>query len=51
MYVMILTFDFDAFDEKMMLYLTRWTLSDINNASQFYFSVENLGCVSAGIRK
>ena len=50
MYVMILTCDFGDFDEEMVVSLTRWTLSALENASNFSFSVANLGCVSGGRR-
>ena len=50
MYVMSLACNFGDFDEDLVLSLTRWTLSDINNASYFYSGVENLGCVSDGRR-
>ena len=48
MYVMSLTCNFGDFDEYMVLSLTRWTLSAIDNASYLYFAVANLGCVSGG---
>ena len=31
-----------------MVSLTIWTLSDTENASNFYFAVAYLGCVSSG---
>ena len=48
MYVTSLTCDFGASDEEMVVYLTRLTLSALENASNFYFAVAYLGCVSSG---
>ena len=50
MYVMSLKFYFGAFDEDMVLSLTRWNISSIENFSWFYFTVENLGYMSGGRR-
>ena len=48
MYVTILTYDFDVFDEDMEVSLTICTLSALENASKFSFAVAYLGCVSGG---
>ena len=49
MYVMSLTCDFGDFEEGIVLSLTEWTLSAIDNDLYLYFSVENLVYVSNGI--
>ena len=51
MYIMSLTCYFGSFDEVMVSSLTMWTLSAPENDLWFYFTVENLGCVSSGRRK
>ena len=50
MYVTILTYDFDVFDEDMEVSLTICTLSALGNASKFSFAVAYLECVSGGRR-
>ena len=45
---MILTCEFGGFDEDMVVSLTRLTLSAIENASKFSFSVEYLEYLSVG---
>ena len=47
-YVTSLTYNFGAFDEEMVVSLTRRTLSALENASKFSFAMEYLGCVSGG---
>ena len=47
MWVKSFTFDFGAFDDEMAVYLTRWTLSSLENSSKFSFAVmyfELLSC-------
>ena len=48
---MILTYYFGAFDEEMVLSLTRWTMSALENASYFYFAMKFLGYLADGMRK
>ena len=48
MHVTSLTCYFDAFDEEMVVYLTIWTMSDIENPSKVSFAVVYLECVSGG---
>ena len=50
MWVTILTCDFGAFDDDMVVSLTIWTLSDLENASNFTFAVIYLEWVSGGRR-
>ena len=45
-----LTCHFDAFDDEMVVSLTRWTLSALENYSEFSFAVTYLECVSGGRR-
>ena len=47
-HVISLTYNVGAFDEEMVIYLTIWTLSALENVSYFSFDVSNLGCVSGG---
>ena len=42
MCVMSLTCDFGAFDDEMVLYLTRLTLSALDNSTNFSFDVTYL---------
>ena len=51
MYVMMLTCVFGSLDEVMVSYLTRLTLSGIDNASYLSLSVVNSVCVNDVIRK
>ena len=51
MYVMSFTCDFGTFEEGIVSPLRGLTLSATDNASWFYFSGENLGCVSGGNKK
>ena len=44
------TCDFGFFDEEIVVSLTRLTLSALENASKFYFSVAYLGCMYGGRR-
>ena len=51
MYVMSLKCDFGDFDERLVTSLTIWTMSALENDSQCYFSVSNIGWVSGGMTK
>ena len=50
MYVTSLTCDFVTFDDEMVVYLTRLTLSAVENSSRFFFAVAYLKYVSGGRR-
>ena len=47
---MSLTCYFGAFDDDMVVFLTRWTLSALENASIISFDAAYLECVSGGKR-
>ena len=50
MYVMSLKCYFGAFDEEMVVSLTRLTLTALENTPKFSFAVAYLECVSGGKR-
>ena len=48
MYVTSLKFYSSAFDDEMVVSLTRLNMSALDNALKFYFAVAYLECVSGG---